>query len=311
MPSSRARPGFVGLMTWCCDSARGTVWFGGLILVPYPYPLAASRSVLTRHSFAGFVSMAHFMFPMPVSRMISRRRTGNHAQYFTRRGLLLQRLLEFFEKPHILDGDHGLISESLDQLDLRRCEGTRLGSTCGQRSNKFSLLSKGNGQKRACVARGTQYWEFRLRPSVGKVECALFAHPANPGLINIELVDANGYGYRTKMSPQKHRVSFAESQHCIIDPTNPRGALNDGVEDRLHIGGRAADNAEHLSRRGLMLQGFAQFRVAFLDLLEKANILDGDHRLVGERSDQFDLFIGKGENFLSLDQDHSKKSVLP
>ena len=23
-------------MTWCCDSARGTIWFRGLILVPYP-----------------------------------------------------------------------------------------------------------------------------------------------------------------------------------------------------------------------------------------------------------------------------------
>ena len=35
-------------MTWCCDSARETIWFRGLILVPYP--LAASRSVLMRHS---------------------------------------------------------------------------------------------------------------------------------------------------------------------------------------------------------------------------------------------------------------------
>ena len=35
-PSSRAPPGFVGSMTWCCDSARGTLWFRGLILVPYP-----------------------------------------------------------------------------------------------------------------------------------------------------------------------------------------------------------------------------------------------------------------------------------
>ncbi len=27
--------GFVGSMTWCCDSARGTVWLRGLILVPF------------------------------------------------------------------------------------------------------------------------------------------------------------------------------------------------------------------------------------------------------------------------------------
>ena len=63
-PSSRARPGFVGLMTWCCGSARGTLWFRGLILVPYPCPRAASRSVLMRHSIAGCASMARSTFPI-------------------------------------------------------------------------------------------------------------------------------------------------------------------------------------------------------------------------------------------------------
>ena len=64
-PSSRARHGFVGLMTWCCDSTRGTLWFRGLILVPYQYPVAASRSVLMNHSFAGCASMGRFIFPTP------------------------------------------------------------------------------------------------------------------------------------------------------------------------------------------------------------------------------------------------------
>ena len=36
-----------------------------------------------------------------------RRRAGDHAQYFTRRCLLLQALrVEFLEQPHVLDGDH-------------------------------------------------------------------------------------------------------------------------------------------------------------------------------------------------------------
>ena len=66
------------------------------------------------------------------------------------------------------------------------------------------------------------------------------------------------------MSPQNHSVPLAESQHHIINPTNPGGALDDGVENRLHIRGRAADDAEHLGRCGLMLQGLAQFCIAFL-----------------------------------------------
>ena len=89
-------------------------------------------------------------------------------------------------------------------------------------------------------------------------------------------------------------VSLAESQHHVINPTNPRGALDDGVEYRLNVRRRAADDAEHLGRCRLMLQRFAQFRIALLDLLEQADILDGDHRLIGESFKQRDLFIVNG-----------------
>ena len=71
------------------------------------------------------------------------------------------------------------------------------------------------------------------------------------------------------MSPRNHSVPFAESQHHVINPTNPRRALDDGIEDRLHVRRRAADDAEHLGRCGLMLQGLAQFRVAFLSSLNR------------------------------------------
>ena len=67
------------------------------------------------------------------------------------------------------------------------------------------------------------------------------------------------------MSPRNHRP-LAESQHHVINPTNPRGALDDGVEHRLHVRRRAADDAEHLGRCRLMLQGLAQFCVALLQI---------------------------------------------
>ena len=81
------------------------------------------------------------------------------------------------------------------------------------------------------------------------------------------------------MSPRNHSVPVAESQQHVIDPANPGGALDDGVEDRLHVRGRAADDAEHLGRRCLMLQRLAQFRVALLDFLEQPHVLDGDDGL--------------------------------
>ena len=102
----------------------------------------------------------------------------------------------------------------------------------------------------------------------------MLAHPAKLWFISTDLGAVNGY--RTKMSPRNHSVSFAESQHHVIDPTNPRGALDDGVEDRLHVRGRAADDAEHFSRRGLMLQGLAQFCVALFELAIARLKLFGD-----------------------------------
>ena len=91
--------------------------------------------------------------------------------------------------------------------------------------------------------------------------------------------------------------TLAESQHHVINPTNPRRALDDGVEDRLHVRRRAADNAEHLGRCRLMLQGLAQFRVALPEFLEQAHVLNGDHGLIGKGLKKRDLLVGKGTNF--------------
>ncbi len=65
-------------------------------------------------------------------RLNIRRRAGDDTQDFTRRSLLLQRFLEFLEQPDVLDGDHGLVGEGFEQLDLRRGEGAHLGATCVQ-----------------------------------------------------------------------------------------------------------------------------------------------------------------------------------
>ncbi len=81
------------------------------------------------------------------------------------------------------------------------------------------------------------------------------------------------------MSPQNRLVPLMESQHHVINPTNLRRALDDGIEHRLHVGGRAADDTEHLGGCCLMLQRLAQFRVALLDLFEQADVLDRDDRL--------------------------------
>src|SRR5690348_17982982 len=69
-----------------------------------------------------------------------RRRTGDDTEDLARRSLLLQRLFEFVEQPHVLDCDNCLIGKSLKEIYLRRCKGTHLGPARDKNSNEFSLL---------------------------------------------------------------------------------------------------------------------------------------------------------------------------
>ena len=84
------------------------------------------------------------------------------------------------------------------------------------------------------------------------------------------------------MSPRNHRASVLEAEHDVINPTNSGRALDDRIEYGLHVRRRTADDAEHLGRCRLMLQGLAQFCVALLEFLEQAHVLDGDDRLISE-----------------------------
>src|SRR5262249_29124084 len=110
----------------------------------------------------------------------------------------------------------------------------------------------------------------------------MLACPAKPRFIKTDLFAPNGDGYGTEMSPHNQSVGFTKSQMYVIDATHFGGALDDSVEDRLHIRRRAADDAEHLGRCRLMLQRLAQFSVAFLQFFEQPHVLDRDHGLVGK-----------------------------
>src|SRR5262249_16412439 len=181
-----------------------------------------------------------------------RRRAGDDAQDLTRRSLLLQRLLEFLEQSHVFDGNDGLIGEGFEQLNLRRSEGADLGPTCAEMSNGFPPLAKRHVQDTVPAAGKSHYhWKSVSLANVGNVQRALLTYPLEIWLINTDLNASNGY--RTRMSPRSQNVSVAESQHHAINPTNPRCALDDGIEHRLHVRRRAANDAKHLGSCRLML----------------------------------------------------------
>src|SRR5262249_54196734 len=149
---------------------------------------------------------------------------------------------------------------------------------------------------------------FVLRANVGNVEHAVLAHPTKLWCINTDLGTEDRYG--TKMSPRYHNIPLMESQYRVINPTNPSGALDDGVEDRLHIRRRAVDDAEHLGGCGLMLQGLAQFSVTLLNLLEQPHVLDSDHRLGGESLEERDMFLREGTDFCAPNRNSPDRNIL-
>src|SRR5215472_15763526 len=100
----------------------------------------------------------------------------------------------------------------------------------------------------------------------------MLAHPAKMRLINTDLDAAHGYGYGTPMSPRNQSVPLTESQDYVIDPTDLSRALDDSVEDRLHIRRRSADDPEYLRCRRLMFQSLPQLCIALLNLLEQPHI---------------------------------------
>src|SRR5512144_2896552 len=112
----------------------------------------------------------------------------------------------------------------------------------------------------------TDQREFRLRASIGNMERPVCVHPTELRLINVNLETA--VWDVTKMRSRQHVVGLAESQHYIIYATDARSTFHDRVEHRLYIRRRPADDAQHLGRCSLVLQCFAQFRVALLQFFE-------------------------------------------
>src|SRR5690348_10017837 len=136
----------------------------------------------------------------------------------------------------------------------------------------------------------------------------MLAHPAKPWLINTEHFAASRFGYGSEMSPHNHSVSLAESQRHIIDPTNPGGALDDRVEDRLHVRRRAADDAEHLGRCCLMFQSLTQFCIALLQFFEQPHVLDRDDGLIGKGFEKRDLFFREGTDLCTAYMNRSDRN---
>ena len=79
---------------------------------------------------------------------------------------------------------------------------------------------------------------------------------------------------------------------------------------RLQFARRARDDAQHLRGRGLLFQRLAQLLRSFLHVVEQPHVLDGDHRLVGEGLNQFNLFLSKPANYAADQNYHADRASI-
>src|SRR5262249_48983366 len=83
-------------------------------------------------------------------------------------------------------------------------------------------------------------------------------------------------------------------------PANSGCILQHGIEDRLKLAWRRADDLQHLGCGSLLLKRFTQF-------IEQARVLDGDDSLRREIFYQFNLFLCEWKHLLTVDGDRADK----
>src|SRR5262249_23609093 len=95
-----------------------------------------------------------------------------------------------------------------------------------------------------------------------------------------------------------------EIDRGVLAREEPLAALEDLVEDRFRIGDGTADRRQNLSGRALLLQ-------RFVCLVEQANVLERNRRLIAEGLKQRNLALAEGPDLLAQQQDRPDRLTFP
>jgi hypothetical protein len=90
-----------------------------------------------------------------------------------------------------------------------------------------------------------------------------------------------------------------------LGAAKPGGRFGYCVQHRLHIGGRAADDVEHVAGRGLVFERFFEVARALLQFAEQSRVLHRDDRLVGKGAHQLDLPLGERLDPMAVKPDNA------
>ena len=129
------------------------------------------------------------------------------------------------------------------------------------------------------LAGGPGSWFRRVVDGVGHFPGV--ADAAEQALIRFRIDTARAASGIRPMRAECHaggapmRSPSQQKQRAELGLADPHSVFQHGLEHRLELARRAADDAKHFGGRGLLLERFAQ-------LVEQAGVLDGDDGLGGE-----------------------------
>ena len=219
-------------------------------------------------------------------------RAGDDLQDLGRRGLPLERLLGLVEQAHVLDRDHGLVGEGLQQLDVVVGENAP-GSRRVQASMPIDLpwrimgvnvtLRKPRARPIAASARSAVSTSVicAVSPSAPRRRAAARSDACG----NAAVKGFVGLRRGRRERRQVHDV-VDDAKTAVETAEQPVGARRDGLEHRLHVRRRTGDDLEDLGRRRLPLE-------RLLGLVEQPRVLDRDHGLVGEGFGERDFVLAE------------------
>ncbi len=219
------------------------------------------------------------------------------AQIVERFGKLPRAILHLVEQAGVLDRDHGLVGEGLEQVDRLVRELTSLRPRHRDGADRNAVAQHRHHEDAAIASRARQLLH-------GVCEIGLVLHVGADGIVSALGHPAVNARRRQRCREGAEQIGVAgfvvrgeggQMQHAVLEagdgrrmPADQRlGAVGDGLEHRGDVGRRGRDHLEDVGGRGLALQRLAR-------RIEQADILDRDHRLVGESLQQPHVMLGEG-----------------
>ena len=262
-------------------------------------------------------------------------RAADDVEHLAGRGLVFERFLEvararlqFGEQPRILHRDDRLVGKGAHQFDLPLGEQLDPLPVEGDRA-QHGPRAQERYSKGGTSPRRHSLWHREVRVGADVLDLhdpAFERHPPD---------ETTATGSKSSLAGERPMIGFySVVGHSAVDLAlaypDRRGIVaaksgsrfGDCVQHRLHIGGRSADDVEHVAGRGLIFERFFEVAGAGLQFAQQPRVLHRDDRLVGEGAHQFDLLLGewldarprdidRADNGSLAQQRHSEDGTLP